>query len=206
MKTTGVVHLGNIKLFKTVRDNLSTVLFALVFTLGVLISVILVSKHCLNRESEFILDFFNQFRTSYSFSKVFFIIYIFEFTFIFFIFIFSTSLFGIAFIPAIVFMRGTISGLLLCGLYSTMGLTGISLNLLTLIPSTVINVLSLISAASYGLEFSYTLSKIIINNNHYDKELSFKTMVKRISLPIIIIAFGSLLEVFSMFVFKKFFI
>lgn len=206
MKATGVVHLGNIKFFALIRENLSVVIFAIIFAVGVLISVLLYDNNHFIDASNYIVDIFNNMRSGFSFSKAFFTTYIFELTFLFSIFMFGTSLLGLAFIPFIVFIRGAFSGLLLCGLYSSLGLTGVTLNLLTLLPATIINVLTLVSGAGSGLNLSYSLCKTILNGGSLHSGLSIKFVLKKFGLLCLILIIGTLFEVFLLFAFKKFFV
>ncbi len=206
MKATGVVHLGNFKLLTVIRENLAIVIFTLLFALGVLFGVLLFADNKMINEAESILSIFNDIRKNFAFSKSFFTIYIFEFTFLFAIFLFGTSLLGMAFIPFIIFVRGAFSGLLLCGLYSSLGLTGITLNLLTLLPSTIINVLSQVSGAGCGLNLSYSLSKMMLSGGNLHSGINIKLVLKKFGLLVLIITVGTLFEVFCLFAFKKFFV
>lgn len=203
MKTVGVVHLGSFKIFKSLRENLAIVIFAIIFCLGVLISVFLYSKNYFLSESDYICDAFDSIRSLNHFSKIFFPIFIFEFTFLFAIFIFGSSLLGMAFIPFIIFIRGIFSGLLLVNLYSNHGLTGITLNLLTLLPSTVVFVLTYITGAGYMLNISYSISKLLISSKH--NVINFKSLMIKFGIFVLIITMGALLEAFSILVFKRFF-
>ncbi len=205
MKATGVVHLGNLKILTAIRENLAIVIFTLLFAFGVLLGVLFFADNKMLAESEAILDLFNDIRKNYAFSKSFFTLFIFEFAFLFAIFLFGTSLLGLAFVPFIIFVRGAFSGLLLCGLYSNLGLTGITLNLLTLLPSTIINVLTLISGAGCGLDLSYSLCKLLLNGGLHNK-VNIKFVLKKFGLYVFIITVGTLFEAFSLFAFKKFFV
>ncbi|MBE6729573.1 MAG: hypothetical protein E7568_05005 [Ruminococcaceae bacterium] len=206
MKSSGVVHLRNFKFISVLRDNIGIVVFTLLFTLGVLIGTLLFSSDFFIDEANSIVEIFSNLRSSGTYLKIFSATFVFSFAFLFAVFLFGTSLLGIAFVPFIVAIRGVFSGLLLSGIYTRYALDGITLNMLTLIPSTIICVLVLIKSATESLNFSYSLGKLAINEERRASSLNIKYVIKRFCLYILITVIGCLFEALLAVVFKKFFV
>lgn len=205
MKKTGVVHLGNSKLISLVRENLIIVIFSLIFVLGVLAGALIISGGFLRNEAENLLSAFIKVHIYSGFFKLFLSNFFISFVFLFLVYLFGTSLLGLAFVPFIVFTKGAISGLLLCGLYSSYGLTGIAMNLLTVLPGTLICTLALISGAGHSLNLSYSLGKMILSEGQSLYKIDIARFLKSFCLLLFVTAIGTLFETFLFSVFQKFF-
>jgi len=206
MKKTTVVHLGNFKLFSLIRENLIIVIFTLIFAFGVLSSCWLYSAGHFLKETDFLLESLISVRASSSFFKIFFYSFLLSFIFLFLTYLFGTSLLGLAFIPCVLFFRGAISGLLLCGLYSGYSISGIAFNLLTIIPGTIIAVLALISASNCCLNLSYSLGKMVLNEGKALYKIDIKMFIKSFAVLLFVTIIASLLETLLSLSFQKFFI
>ena len=204
LKKSGVVYLGKSKFLTLMRENLIIVIFTLIFTFGVLCACLLFNYNHFENESDLLLNFFVQLRCEFNFLRLFVSSFFLSFIFLFLIYLFGTSLLGLAFVPFVLFVRGAISGLLLCGLYSEYSLTGIAVNLLTVIPSTLISVLALIDASGHSLTLSYSLGKMIINEGQAYHKIDIKLILKKFCLHLFIITLGALFEAFMSFLFNRF--
>ncbi|MEE0839939.1 MAG: hypothetical protein U0L72_05230 [Acutalibacteraceae bacterium] len=205
MKKSGVVYLGNSKFIALVRENLIIVIFTLIFALGTLISTVFIGSESLKNLSEGFLDLFLKNRISVGFFSQFLFSFVFSFIFIFSAFIFGTSLLGIAFVPFIIFSRGIFSGLLLAALYTDFGLIGIAVNLLSVLPGTIVCVLALINVSSDSMNLSYQIGKTVIGNGQNIYKFNITRLLKKYSLALIITAIGSLFEVILFNLFQNFF-
>ncbi|MEE0945468.1 MAG: hypothetical protein U0M42_01400 [Acutalibacteraceae bacterium] len=204
MKKSGVVYLGNSKFVALVRDNLLIVIFTLIFALGVLFSALPFLSSLLKNPSQEILSLYLNSRLENAFFEQFFTTFLISFSFIFSAFVFGASLMGLAFVPFIIFSRGLLSGLLLGALYSQYGLSGIVVNLLSVIPGTVICVLALINVSSDSLNLSYSICKTVIGSNSVGYKFKFVNLLKKYAVALFITIIGSLFEVLLFNVFKKF--
>ena len=205
MKKSGVVYLGNSKFIALVRENLIIVIFTLIFALGTLISTVFIGSESLKNLSEGFLDLFLKNRISAGFFSQFLFSFVFSFVFIFSAFIFGTSLLGMAFVPFIIFSRGIFSGLLLAALYTDFGLIGIAVNLLSVLPGTIVCVLALINVSSDSMNLSYQIGKTVIGNGQNIYKFNITRLLKKYSLALIITAIGSLFEVILFNLFQNFF-
>lgn len=206
MKRTTVVHLGNFKLFSLIRENIVIVIFTLIFAFGVLTSCWLFSAGYFQSETDFLLESLINVRSSTSFFKVFIYSFLVSFIFLFFTYLFGTSLLGLAFIPCVLFLRGIVCGLLLCGLYDGYSISGIAFNLLTIVPGTVISVLALISASNYCLNLSYSLGKMVLNDGQMLYKIDIKFFIRSFALLLFVTVIASLLETLLSLAFQKFFV
>ncbi len=205
MKRSGVVYLGNSRFITLVRENLIIVIFTLIFALGTLISTVFIGSESLKNLSESFLDLFLKNRISVGFFSQFLFSFVFSFVFIFSAFIFGTSLLGMAFVPFIIFLRGIFSGLLLSALYTDFGLIGIAVNLLSVLPGTIVCVLALINVSSDSLNLSYQIGKTVIGNGQNIYKFDITRLLKKYSLALIITAIGALFEVILFNLFQNFF-
>lgn len=205
MKKSGVVYLGNSKFITLVRENLIIVIFTLIFTLGVLISTLFLSSKSLENLSAYFLELFLKYRISTGFFGQFSFTFIFSFIFIFCAFIFGTSLLGMAFVPFFIFVRGMFCGLLLCALYTEFGLTGIAVNLLSVLPGTLISLLAYINVSADSINLSYMIGKTVVGNGQNQYKFDISKLFKKYAIALFITALGSVFEVILFNLFQKFF-
>lgn len=205
MKKTKVVHLGSSKLFTLIKENLIVVIFALIFILGVLIGCLVFRGGHLIKEADILSDFFVTSKADSSFFNIFFTSFLLSFCFLFSIYLLGTSLLGLAFIPVVIFLRGLISGLFLCDLYTFGAINALVVNLLTVIPGTVISVLALISAACRCLNLSYSLGKLSLGDGQALQRIDIKRYLINFAVLIFVTVIASLFEAFMSIAFKNFF-
>ncbi len=206
MKKSGVVYLGNSKFITLVRENLVIVIFTLIFTIGVLISTLFFNNKSLENLSFGFLELFLKYRISIGFLGQFLYSFILSFIFIFCVFIFGTSLLGLAFVPFFIFVRGMFCGLLLSALYLEYGLSGIAVNLLSVLPGTLVCLLALINVSADSINLSYIIGKTVVSSssrNIYNFDTS--RFFKKYAVALLITALGSFFEVVLFNLFQKFF-
>lgn len=205
MKKTKVVHLGSSKIFSLIRENLIVVIFTLIFVSGVLLGCLIFSGGSFTKEAGILADFFVASKADSSFFRIFFSSFLLSFSFLFLTYLFGTSLLGLAFIPFIIILRGLISGLFLCDLYTSGAINALVVNLLTVIPGTVISVLALISAASKCLNLSYSLGKLSIGDGQTLHKIDIKRYLSGFALLTLVTAISALFEAFMSVAFQNFF-
>lgn len=205
MRKTKVVHLGSSKLFSLIRENLVVVIFTLIFALGVLLGALIFRGGNLTKEAGLLADFFVTSKADSPFFKIFFSSFLLSFLFLFLTYLFGTSLLGSAFIPFIILIRGLVSGLLLCDLYTQGAVNALVINLLTVIPGTVISVLALLSAAVKCLNLSYSLGKLSIGDGQALSKIDIKRYLSSFALLTLITVIAALFEAFMSVAFKNFF-
>ncbi len=205
MKKTKVVHLGSSKLISLIRENLVVVIFTLIFILGVLLGCLVFRGGNLTKEANLLSDFFVTSKVDSSFFRIFFSSFLLSFFFLFLIYLFGTSLLGLAFIPFIILLRGLISGLLLCDLYALGAVNALVINLLTVIPGTVISVLALISGAYKCLNLSYSLGKLSIGDGQALYKIDIKRYLSGFAVLTLVTVVAALFEAFMSVAFQNFF-
>lgn len=205
MKKTRVVHLGSSKLISLIRENLIVVVFTLIFVIGVLFGCLSYKGGFLLKEAEILSDCLISSKADSSFFMMFFTSFLLSFIFLFSSYLFGTSLLGSAFIPLIVFLRGLISGLFICDLYSMGVINALVINLLTVIPGTVISVIALISASVKCLNLSYSLGKLTIGDGQALHKVDIKRYLISFAVFVFVTAVAALLEAFMSTAFQSFF-
>ncbi|MBR2044267.1 MAG: stage II sporulation protein M [Clostridia bacterium] len=205
MKNTKVVHLGSSKLFSLIRENLIVVIFTLIFSFGILFGCLIFKGERLQLLADSLTDFLILSKSDSSFFRLFLSSFLVSFVFLFSIYLFGTSLLGCAFIPLILFLRGMLSGLLLCDLYTYGAVNALVVNLLTVIPGTVISALALLSAAVKCTNLSYLLGKLSIGDGQALSKIDIKRFICGFALLVFIIAVAAMFEAFMSIAFKNFF-
>ena len=205
MKKTKVVHLGSSKFISLIKENFIVVIFTLIFTFGVLLGCLIFRGGSLLSQATMLTDFFIFSKVGSSFFKVFFSAFLLSFLFLFLTYLFGTSLLGMAFIPLIVSLRGFVSGLILCELYSLGAVNALVINLLTVIPGTVISVLALISGACNCLNLSYHLGKLSIGDGQALHKIDIKRYLSRFAVLTLVTVIAALFESFMSIAFQNFF-
>lgn len=203
MKKAKVVHLGNSKVISILRSNIIIVIFAFIFTLGLLVGCLMEINLDIN--NILLIDNFINIRSNTSFFVLFFASFLLSFIFLFSVYLFGTSLLGLAFIPFIILIRGLFFGILLSQLYNQYGITGIVYNLLTIIPGAIISIIVLISGCINCINLSYSLGKIVISDGQTLKRIDIKKYCLSFCLLCFLTLVSALFETFMSYVFRNFF-
>ncbi len=205
MKKTKVVHLGGSKFIMLIRENIVVVIFTLIFAFGVLLGSLFFRNGKLLDEAKILAEFFVNSKANSSFFRIFFSSFLFNFIFLFITYLLGTSLIGSAFIPVVMFLRGFFSGLFLCDLYSFGAVNALVINLLTVVPGTVISVIALLCASVKCIGLSYSLCKNSIGEGQSLNKIDIKRYLLSFALFVFLTAFSAVIEAFMSVAFQSFF-
>ncbi len=164
MKRTTVLNLNRFRLLRDVRENPRLIAFFFLFLLSLFCGCLAFRNENFNNFSKVIFDFYYSNRLGDSFYSNLLFSFLLFFTFLFASYLFGTSVIGVAFIPAIVAIRGFFTALFICYVYSNYGFQAITYNLLIFVPSTVISVLVLLTGASACINLSLSLGKLLFSD------------------------------------------
>ncbi len=204
MKNTKVIHLGGSKFITEIRNNAIVVFFALIFAFGFLCACLINRTGNLLNFSKHISNLLISLKLDSSFLRVFSISFLFSFIFLFSIELFGTSLTGCAFVPMIIMLRGALYGFALCDLYSYGTLNALVVNVIILLPSSIICVLCLFSASANSIKLSYFLGKLSIGDGQALTNVDIKRYLLSFVIYIFVTIFSALLEAFMSTAFRNF--
>lgn len=205
MKKTKVIHLGGSKFIATIRENIIVVFFALIFITGFLLACLVYRTGNLKEFSKTLYDVFVSVKLNGSFLKVFSISFLTSFVFLFLVELFGTSLTGCAFIPLLILVRGLIYGFVLCDLYSLGKLNALIINIIIILPSAIICVLTLFCASAKSINLSYFLGKLSLGDGQALTRVDIKNYLLSFVIYVFITVLSSLLEAFLSTSFIDFF-
>lgn len=205
MKRTTILNLSKFNFLTTVRENTSLIAFSALFVFSLLSGCLFTKFVKFFNVAERICSYYFSNQISVGFYSVFIFFFLLSLAFIFISFVFGTSIIGIAFVPAVVAVRGFLTGLLLGRIYCVYGFNAIAYNLLIFIPSTTISVLALIAASSFSIKLSYSLGKLLLTNGKNIKIQFSKNVVIFFIVILLISAVSALINALLSAAFLKYF-
>ncbi len=205
MKHSTILYFNRFKTINTVKENSSFIAFTVLFLLSVFAGSLLFSAGKTTLLSETLLKIFVTNKISLPFFKVFLISILTEILFLGLCYIFGTSLIGIAFIPAVIFLKGFLLGVLLANMYVNFKLQAIAYNLIIIIPATCISVLALITGACNSLNLSYCLGKLLVSEGQSENKPVLKNTLFRFLGLLAITIISALLQSVMFIAFIKYF-
>lgn len=163
MKRTTILDLSRFKFLKGIRDNSSLIAFFVLFLLFVFCGCLFFKFNIFRTLGRIVSKYYFGSQISVDFHVCFLFSFAVSFAFLFISYLFGSSVIGVAFIPAVVALRGFLTGIFLSFIYSNYGLTSIAYNLLIFIPSTCISVLAMLTGSCSSISLSYNLGKMLFS-------------------------------------------
>lgn len=205
MKRTTVLNLSKFKFFAELRTNPSLFSFFALFLISLICGCLFYRNGHFEKLSSILFDFFYSNSTHNKFSLNLIFTFVVYFSFLFASYLFGTSVIGIAFIPAIVFVKGIFTSLLLCHIYANFGFQGIVYNLLMFIPGTLISILVLFTGCSECIKLSYNLGSMLFGgSNCFEKNFRKRFVVLFLILTLLLVI-ASMINVLSSRAFINYF-
>lgn len=162
MNKGALINFRKFKVNKFFKINKIVFLMCLLFVIGLIIGLVLLSKNkaVLAFSKKVFSDYFIL-RSKKSFFKIFFSSFLSSLVFLLFIFVSGASVLGVITVPFFVTAKGFLFGILCGYAFNTFSLKGVAFNAMILIPGSIVGLISYLFAAKHSVLFSCDFIKLI---------------------------------------------
>ncbi len=207
MRRSTIVNLNTRKFVKILKQDYLTVIFAVIFLIGIIVGVIAVGRNSVaGTVAQQQFSAYVESRKDAGVFRIFISAFFDVLPLGLITFLCGTSLVGIALCPLAVCYKGFSYGIISGYLYKIFLLKGIAFNALVLIPTTLVSSIALIICGKLAFNFSLILARASIPKgqsvNLYN---SFQLYCKRFAVSLLLLALSSMIDAIMSVAFLHFF-
>lgn len=207
MRKSTTINLNSLKIVSNIKANYSTIIFLLIFVVGVTIGTLLIKYNpTITIAAETIFREFLSERISSGFFKVLLVSFLNLLPLYLVIFLSGTSLIGVVLVPISICYKGVIFGIVSSYLYVAYMLRGIAFNALLFVPTNLVAVLTLIFSAKISFSFSLILLKSSLpRGQSVNLHNQFQSYFKKYTVCIVFLGLSAIIDALMSYGFIRLF-